>query len=187
MKKVIVYILLVLVLLTGNHFLQAEKSTGFQTHYETLQGSIYEEGTGTMNMLFFKTDKGKKYLIKGGLQKTLKNLKGIPLLLTGKVKEKKKEFFHGEIKVELYNTLYDEYIFSLQKKSLKEVPILGILRKENDDLVVLTPDQQVIRLASKDYSSLQQYVGEKILIIGDLFKLNDYEAKMKIKSYRAIN
>ena len=158
----------------------ANTNEKIESGYHTLKGEIYEEGTGTISTLIFVTQQ-ESYLIRNNTKK-LSDLKGIPLLLTGKVdRDDNQKPYQGQIDVTHYNTDYDR-----SEQKLEEVSILGELVEKNDDLILLTPDQIVINLDSDTYHSLQEYVGQEVLITGSFSRKNKHKADMKVKSYRII-
>ena len=148
--------------------------------YQTLQGRIYEEGTGTISMLIFTAETGEKYQILGEEDK-LRNLKELPLLLTGYVEKSEGEEFVGQLEVKLYNTDYE------LTEEEKEVAVYGKLEKGVDNLVLLTPKQVVIDLAPESYHGLADYAGQEVVIRGQLRKEDNYHARMEVKSYRIID
>jgi hypothetical protein len=154
---------------------------GLREGYQTLGGSIYEEGTGTMSLLIFKGQNGNRYLITGDLKDRLRNLKGLPLTLTGQVEDLNLDgkLTQAKFNVKLYDVEYSS--------DYKEVSVLGTLEEDKEGLVLLTKEQKVIRLDSDTYHSLDNYLGKEIVINGFLEELTEYQAKMQVKSYRNID
>lgn len=148
--------------------------------YKTLKGEIYIEGPGLKSILIFSSEDGKKYLIGGQHQKTLNDLAGIPLIITGKLLDVNDEIIDGEIEVELFNTYYPKYIYQLD-----EVIILGTIKRSGKALVLITSDQQVIALNYR-YDSLKKYSGELVLVKGKLTRISNYEASLDVKSYKKL-
>jgi hypothetical protein len=140
--------------------------------------------------LIFKTETGTNYLITGSQEKKkkLQQLKGLPLLLTGKTTPKEGTFksnsgelplYKGELEVKLYNTDYD-------KQSEEKVSVLGTLETTEEDLVLLTPDQQVIRLVVGTDHPLAKQGGKEIVVTGKLTEISDYESELEVNSIRII-
>ena len=148
--------------------------------YKTLKGEIYIEGPGLKSILVFKSLDGKKYLIDGQHEKTLNDLAGIPLIITGKLFDVNDEIIDGKIEVELFNTYYPKYIYQLD-----EVIILGTVKESGKALVLITPDQQVIDLNYR-YDSLKKYIDELVLVKGKLIRISNYEARLEVKSYKKV-
>jgi len=150
---------------------------GLKEGYQSLGGTIYEKGTGTISLLIFKGYNGNRYLITGDLKDRLRNLKGLPLTLTGKVEDLNPngKLTQGKFRVKLYDVEYN--------LDYKEVSILGVLEEDKDGLVLLTKEQKVIRLDATTYHSLDKYLGKEIVINGFLEELTEYKAKMEVKSY----
>ena len=72
--------------------------------YQTLEGQLYDIGTGEIAFLVFSTGAGD-YLVASASYGKLQNLKGLHLLLTGRIKELDAGPFLGQIEVEDYNTI----------------------------------------------------------------------------------
>ena len=147
--------------------------------YQTIKGSIYEEGTATISNLILKSG-DRQYLITG-LEDKLTHLKGLDLILTGDLKKLNKGPYDGELDVYKYNIDYDR-----SAKELSDVSILGDLVATKDNLVLLTPDQIVIDLDSDTYHALDNHLGKEVVINGSLKKDSKYKARMKLKSYRIV-
>ncbi|AZR74238.1 hypothetical protein BBF96_13020 [Anoxybacter fermentans] len=177
LKKYLAYTLIFLLIIGLSSYTLALKKQPM-IEYKTLKGTLYEEGTGEISLLILKTENDKKYLVKGDLKKVLRNLKGIPLILTGKVDKTNGNYFQGKFTVEMYNTDYPKYIYYLE-----EVSVLGRLKNIDDILLIITPDQQVIELNGLAKETLQKNIGKKVLINGSLTRTGEYQAQMEIKSY----
>ncbi|PRX31072.1 hypothetical protein BX659_106105 [Orenia metallireducens] len=185
MKKLLIVISLLLMLLSTFTIYAMSSSKimteGLKEGYHSLGGTIYEEGTGTISLLIFKGYDGNRYLITGDLKDRLRSLKGLPLVLTGKVEDVNLEgkLTQAKLKVKLYDVEYSN--------DYKEVSVLGTLEEDKEGLVLLTKKQKVIRLDSDTYHSLDKYLGEEIVINGFLEELTNYQAKMEVKSYRSLD
>lgn len=146
-----------------------------ESKYMTLQGNLHDLGTGEAPLLIFESD-SEYYIVDNDSR--LNNLKGIPLLLTGKITKLENGPFKGRIEVIYYNSYYES--------DWDEASILGKLVENNNTLFLLTKDQIVIKLDSEKGHSLFDYIGEDVLINGSLNELEDYSGSMKVKSYRVI-
>lgn len=203
MKKacLILVILILAVIGQGQSGLAESSEVEARPGYQTLRGQIHDIGTGEAPILVFKTAAGS-YLISNARAdsnqgedagadnrvgasvdaRKLSSLKGLPLLLTGRVNLLDGGSFLGQITVEDYNTYYD----GPSKNSWEEVAILGRLVDGGDNLVLLTRDQLVVQLAPDSYHSLDKYIQEEVVITGSLEKFDDYSGQMEVKSYKVL-
>lgn len=180
--------------------------------YRTLEGELYDIGTGEVPFLVFGTDAGD-YLVANASYGSLEDLKGLPLLLTVKVTGLDGGNFLGQIEVEDYNTYYDsscadgpgddnscDNVIGDDRSCAdlagddsscdgywEEVSILGRLVDGGDNLVLLSRDQLVVELETDSYHSLGEYLGEEVVITGSLEKFDDYSGRMEVKSYRVLS
>jgi len=164
---------------------KAEVKTG----YQTLKGQLYEEGTGTISLLILDAEDGNDYQVTADNQqliKELRNLKGLPVLLTGKVTaqtgsyqlgtDKAVELYQGQLQLTDYNVAYD--------LTAEETAVLGRLARGNEQLVVVTKDQYIIELTSISTEALTEQVGKKIVVTGEVEQISDYRYQMKVKGTR---
>ena len=157
---------------------QAKTETKTNISYQTLKGTIHREGTGEFSLLIFKTENGNRYLVKGRHSQTLKKLQGYQLLLTGTINKAKGNYLQGKFIVDDYNTEYPKYIYQI-----KDIPVLGTIKKINDQVLLITPDQQILELHGIAVKQLADNPGKKSIIRGTLTRKSKYKADMKIKSY----
>ncbi len=209
MKKVLLILVIMTLAVTtiGRAGLADNCNTGSEPGpaYQTLKGELYDIGTGEVPFLVFNTSAGD-YLVANASYGRLKNLKGLPLLLTGRVSKVYGGSFMGQIEVKNYNTYYESSSDCSWENSSnsssntacedtrdkpcqsfwEEVSVLGRLVDGGDNLVLLSKDQVVIELDPDTYHSLGDHLGEEIVITGSLEKSNKYSGQMEVKSYRVL-
>ena len=128
-------------------------------------------------------------------QKKLGKLKGLPLLLTGRVSLFDGGSFSGQLEVEDYNTYNDSSQDSSGDNSSEEdcestweeVAILGRLVAGENSLVLLSKDQVVIELEPDSYHSLGDYLEEEVVITGSLELLAEFRGQLVVKTYQVLS
>ncbi|MBF8437499.1 hypothetical protein I0Q91_10430 [Halanaerobiaceae bacterium Z-7014] len=130
--------------------------------YQTIQGELSDIGTGEMPFLVFSTSDGD-YLVANASYGRLQNLKGLSLLLTGRIKDLDAGPFLGQINVEEYNTYFPDRPNDCPEADLpdgasgspddscsqdwqEEISILGKLVAAEGRLYLLSRDQLVVEL-----------------------------------------
>ena len=131
--------------------------------YQTLQGELSDIGTGETPFLVFNTSAGD-FLVANASYGRLQNLKGLPLLLTGRIKDLDAGPFLGQIEVEKYNTYFpgrsDDCTEADSSEGVangspddscsedwqEEISILGKLVAAEGRLYLLSRDQLVVEL-----------------------------------------
>jgi hypothetical protein len=161
-----------------------------ETGYQTIKGQISARGTGTISQLILESKAGINYLLGADseLKSVLQKLKGLDVVLTGRVKAKDGrvklgdgstvEVYNAKLTVELYNTYYGQ--------DDDQVSVLGTLRQAEEELVLVTPDQQIIELESGSYHSLEEQLGQELVVTGKLSKETEYKSRMEVLSTRQI-
>ncbi|MGM0369601.1 MAG: hypothetical protein ACQEP9_04230 [Bacillota bacterium] len=161
-----------------------------KTGYQTIKGQISARGTGTISQLILESKSGINYLLEtdSELKSVLQKLKGLDVVLTGRVKAKDGrvklgdgstvEVYNAKLTVELYNTYYGQ--------DDEQVSVLGTLRQAEEELVLVTPDQQIIELESGSYHSLEEKLGQELVVNGKLRKENEYRGRIEVLSTRQI-
>ncbi|TDX52954.1 hypothetical protein [Orenia marismortui] len=184
MKKKLLVLVMLLILLSSWTILAMSSSKDMDKTlvegYQTLIGQIYEEGTATMSFLIFRSQNGYDYLISGKLKNKLRSLKGVTLMLTGKVSDLNLE---GKLTQAKFDVILYDLEYNLESE---EVSVLGKLVEEKESLVLITKKQEIFNLDPNTYHSLQKHLGEEVVINGSLEMIDQYHGKIKLKSYQII-
>lgn len=165
--------------------------------YQTIQGELSDIGTGEMPFLVFNTSAGD-YLVANASYGRLQNLKGLPLLLTGRIKDLDAGPFLGQIEVEDYNTYIPGRSHdcpeadsaegaangspndSCSEDWQEEVSILGKLVAAEGRLYLLSRNQLVVELLPENTSiteSEEDDSAETSRSLDDYSSISDYTDK----------
>ena len=159
MKRALLILLMIMVI--GTAFSLPARAES-RPAYQTIQGELSDIGTGEMPFLVFNTSAGD-YLVANASYGRLQNLKGLPLLLTGRIKDLDAGPFLGQINVEDYNTYLPGGPNDCPEADLpdgangspddscsedwqEEISILGKLVAAEGRLYLLSRDQLVVEL-----------------------------------------
>jgi hypothetical protein len=198
MKQLSLIKLIVLLLLLTVSFTVASMSSEqdlsqeqeLKTGYQTVKGQISARGTGNISQLILESKSGINYLLRADseTEKVLQSLKGLSVVLTGRVKAKDGrvklgdgsivKVYNAKLTVELYNTYYGQ--------DDQQVSLLGTLRQAGEELVLVTPDQQIIVLESGSYHSLEEQLGQELVVNGKLRRETEYRGRIEVLSTRQI-
>jgi hypothetical protein len=144
--------------------------------YQTLEGMMSLQGTGTINYILFRSEAGDMYEIVGPQKTNLDRLRGLKVTLTGSLTLVPGLNTTGRFDVRLYNVDF--------KDAEGRDVILGQLEQEGDRLILLTRDQRVISIdPSSPHHGLARHAGKEVVIRGRLANKRGHNAEIAVASY----